>query len=77
MILGKDCCTVMNEQGSSCSCGYMSSPAPTFVEKAAHLVSQAFVNLEQSGQPTKSGFACNQVKASDYQYQLFLVILKF
>ena len=54
----KDCCTIMNQEGSSCSCSSMKSPAPMFVEKAAHLISQTFVALDSAGQATQASFSC-------------------
>ena len=67
---------VKNEPGSSCSCGGMSSPAPTFVENAAHLVSNAFVQLEQSGKSTTTSFSCGQEKNDKSAHEDFMSEIK-
>lgn len=62
-MTGTDCCAVMNQEGSDCSCSSMSSPAPTFVEKAAQVISKTFVDLDSAGKTTQSALTCNVEKS--------------
>ena len=63
-----DCCSIKNQpEGSTCSCRGLQSPAPVFVQVAAHLVSKAFVKLNSAGKATETTLTCNnpdQTKAS-------------
>ena len=54
----------------------MSSPAPTFIENAAHLVAQAFVNLDQSGRSTSKTFTCGAESDDKSAWTNFLSEMK-
>ena len=49
-----------NQEGTSCNCNYISWPASTFIENAAHLIGQSFININQSGQLKSSNFTCQK-----------------
>ena len=60
-----NCCFVKNQPETSCDCDYMSLTAPTFIENAAHLIGQSFVNNSQLGQSKSINFTCQKSSEDD------------